>query len=520
MRRGREGFPARTSGVLMPLSCLPGSYGIGDLGREARQFIDWMREAGIRQWSLLPLNPTSFGNSPYQSPSAFAGNINYISPEILAEEKLLRPEELKAAASKAPSCQVDYGELFETRPKLLARAYERFVLQGGDKGQDYLQFCREHRGWLEDYAAFMAIKEKLRYLPWHQWPEDLACRREPEFSRCLDKWKKNVDFWKFTQFIFFRQWEQLRAYAGQYGIEIIGDMPFYVAHDSADVWSHRELFAVDPRSGRISMRAGVPADTFSDRDRSWGNPVYQWENHAKEGYGWFRQRIRISGKLYDGLRIDHVIAMQRFFGIRDGESSGAWYDGPDVGDYALSRAVQEEADRAGLFIIAEDLGQVPPGLRERLHEIGWPGMRVLQFAFMGRYGAKCDHLPFCFNRDMVIYTGTHDNTTLKTLLEARTDKELRYLQWWTGQKSRRELREALIREAYKSVADQVIIPIQDLLGLGDEARMCFPDNYEKSWRWRLADLSVLDKKLSLRLKRLAVLTGRYPEEDRFCDYLE
>lgn len=510
----------RVSGILTPLSCLPGPYGIGDLGKEARQFVDWMKRSGIRQWSLLPLNPTSYGNSPYQSPSAFAGNIYYISPELLEEDGLLSKEELEAAACREDDCRVDYGKLFAERPKLLFKAYERFIKKGGSEGQDYIRFCGEHQDWLEDYAAFMTIKEKMDHLPWQQWPEALAGRREPEFSAYLEQWKPNIDFWKFTQFVFFRQWDELRKYANKQEVEIIGDLPFYIAHDSADVWSHRELFAVDKKNGSVRMWAGVPADAFCDSDRNWGNPVYQWEAHEADGYQWFRRRIRISGRMYDGLRIDHVIAIRRFFGIRDGEKNGSWYDGPDMKEHKLSQAMQEEAKKAGMFIIAEDLGEVPPGLREHIREIGWSGMRVLQFAFTGKYGAKSDHLPFCHDRDMVIYTGTHDHPTLKTFLEKKTDKELRYLKWWTGKCGRSELRWALIEEAYKSVADQVIIPIQDILGLGDEARMVFSDDYERSWRWRLTDFAVLDDALARRLKRLAVLTGRCPaSSDAFADYL-
>lgn len=497
----------RQSGILLPISSLFGPYGIGDFGKEARLFVDWLKNAGIKNWSLLPLNPTSYGNSPYQSPSAFAGNIYYISPEQLMEDGLLNQRELAQAVEV--SGQVDYAKLFAERPKLLWKAYMRFQDGRGNEQKDYQRFCRGNRDWLDDYAAYMMIKEEMDYLPWTQWTEYLANRVEPEFSVYLGKRQEKIDFWRFTQFIFFKQWERLHAYANENGIGMIGDLPFYVAHDSADVWSHRYLFAVDPHSGSVTMRAGVPADEFGDCDRIWGNPVYRWENHEKDGYEWFRRRMRLCGRMYDALRIDHVLAIMQFFGIREGEKKGAWYDGPDMDKNKFSAALQREVQKAGILIIAEDLGQIPPGLRERLYDIGWLRMRVLQFAFTGIYGSKSDHLPFYYDKDMVIYTGTHDNPTLKSFLGDKTDKELRYMRQWTGKNSREDLRWALIEEAYKSVADHVIIPLQDFLGLGDEARVCFPDDYENSWKWRIKDSAVLSEALAYKIKKLAVLTGRY-----------
>ncbi len=510
----------RVSGILMPVSALPGAYGIGDFGEGARAFMDWLCQAGVRQWSLLPLNPTSYGNSPYQSPSAFAGNMNYISPEVLRQDGLLSQKELEEAAVPAGNAQVDYGVLFTERPKLLRKAYARFVKSGGDQKEPFQRFCQENRGWLDDYGAFMMIKEEMAYLPWQQWPGELAWRKEPGYSAYLKEHGEKIGFWKFVQFVFFEQWGRLRSYARQRGIEIIGDLPFYLAHDSADVWSHRELFAVDGKSGQVKMWAGVPADAFTDYDRSWGNPVYQWDLHEADGYQWFRQRIRMSGKMYDGLRIDHVIAVMRFFGIRDGEKKGKWYKGPDVRQCRLSDAINEEAKRSGLFVIAEDLGEVPAGLRERMRELGWAGMRVLQFAFTEKYDARSNHLPFFHEKDMVVYTSTHDHPTLKCYLENKTDAQLHYMQWWTGKSTKQELRWALIEEAYKSAARQVIIPLQDILGLGEEARMVLHEDYERSWKWRLTDIRLLNEALADKLKRISVLTGRYPAEHKeFLEYL-
>lgn len=515
-----EGQPERRAGVLLSISSLPGPGGIGGLGEPLRQFLDWMHRSGLRTLSLLPLGPTSFGNSPYQSPSAFAGNPYYISLQELYEEGLLSRDSLEAAEVQE-SGTVDYGLLYETRPQILKKAFCAFAGKGGLSREDYRAFCSASRDWLDDFAAYMAIKEAMGGQPWQMWPPELAHRREPAFSQWREENEEALEFWKFTQFVFFSQWERARAYANEKGIEVIGDMPFYVAADSADVWSRPELFAVDPETGKTEMWAGVPADDFSGCDRNWGNPVYNWKNHRADGYQWFRRRVRLCGRMYDVLRIDHVIAMMRYFGIRDGETAGDWYDGPEAEDCSFSHAVCQEAEAAGLSIIAEDLGKVPEGLRERLEENGWPGMRVLQFAFTGKYEAKSNHLPFYHRQDMVVYTGTHDNPTLKTFLEEKSSRNLRYMHWWTHTRTREELHGALLKEAYKSPANRAIIPLQDFLGLGGEAQMVYSEDYERSWKWRLSSLDALDWQLSRRLKRLAVLTGRCAAKDEaeFAMYL-
>lgn len=509
----------RKAGILLPVSALPGRYGIGDFGLEARKFIDWLVRAGVKQWSVLPLNPTSFGNSPYQSTSAFAGNINNISPDILVKEKLLKQEETEDFVENTG--QIDYGRLFERRPKLLRGVYDRFCQQGGQKSQNYLDFCKKYQKWLDDYAAFMALKEKMNYLQWWRWPSFLADKKEPEYSRYMDKLQYETGFWKFIQYEFFRQWNSLKEYADGNGIEIIGDMPFYIAPDSADVWSHRELFEFCNEKAGINVFAGVPADVFSGCDRNWGNPVYMWETHKNTDYEWFRQRINVCADMYDVLRIDHVIAIMKYYGIKDGEKRGKWYDGPDIGGKKLSDAICEEAEKSRLLIIAEDLGVIPPGLREMMHENGWAGTRVLQFAFTGKYGAQSNHLPFFYSHDMVVYTGTHDNPTLREFLSDKTEDELRYVKYWTGKNSLDELIWAIIGEAYKSVANQVIIPIQDILGLGREARMVFSDSYENSWKWRIKDINLLNIEIADRLKSLAVITGRYDVgKQEFFQYLK
>lgn len=496
----------RTAGILMPVSSLPGPYGIGDFGRSAELFIDWLSEGSVHCWSLLPLNATSYGNSPYQSPSAFAGNMNYIAPEILLSEGLLEPEELKDLECTTGS--VDYGRLFVERPCLLRKAFRRFADRGGLENCAYLDFCMENMFWLEEYANFMAIKEQMGYHPWWQWPKELADRRDQEYTRYLEQIKEDIEFWKFVQFEFFTQWHRVKKYANDKGIMIIGDMPFYVAPDSADVWSRKELFAVDTKMLKVEMWAGVPADAHCENDRNWGNPVYRWENHRSDDYQWFRERISICGGMYDILRLDHIIAMMRYFGIKDGETMGAWYDGPESIDRSFSEAICQEAEKKQLSIIVEDLGKIPPGLRDRIRQNEWSGMRVLQYAFTGAYGAGSDHLPFYHEKDMVIYTGTHDNPTLKEFLDQKTEEELRYMMWWTGKNTREELQWAMIEEAFKSPARYVIIPMQDILGLGQEARMVYQIDYERSWKWRMSDMSLLDGETACRLKKLAVLTGR------------
>lgn len=521
MRKKIKNDSERRLGVLVSMSSMPGEFGIGDFGRESRCLLDRLSECGIRTLSLLPTNSTGFGNSPYQSPSAFAGNINYISPQSLFEDGLLRREDLEKVRCSRRD-MVDYGQIFDTREPMLKKAYGAFVKGGGLQNEEYRKFCRISGGWLDDFAAYMAIKGTMNYRSWNQWPPELAGRKEPAYSCWLEEHREELEFWKFTQFIFFRQWGQWKEYANERGIEIIGDMPFYVAADSADVWSRPELFAVNPESGRIELWAGVPADDFSGSDRNWGNPVYNWNNHRKDDYAWFRKRIRMCGAMYDALRIDHVIAMMRYFGIKDGENKGKWYDGPETADNGFSRAICEEAEKSGLSIIAEDLGRVPDGLRERMEESGWPGMRILQFAFVGKYGAKSNHLPFCHQKEMVVYTGTHDNATLKEFLSQKTDKELEYMKWWTGKNTKEELQWALIEECCKSPANLAIIPIQDLLELGEEARMVYSDDYDRSWKWRLSGIEQLHEDVCRRIKKTAVLTGRCGVENDadFFQYLE
>lgn len=510
----------RKAGILFHISSMPGRYQIGDMGNEARQAIEWMKSAGITQWSILPTNPTSYGNSPYQAVCVFAGNYYFISPDLLAEDGLLKESDFEKEDFRSTE-SIDYGALFAGRPRLLKTAFRRFCKQGGTVGKDYQSFCENHAWWLDDFAAFMVCKERNAYQPWWNWSRELAFRIEPGYSQYMKKCQKEIDFWKFTQYEFFRQWSMLHKYANERDIKIIGDMPFYVAPDSADVWSHRELFELDSESGKTAVWSGVPADKYTNYDRNWGNPVYRWEIHRNTGYEWFRSRIRICAKMYDGLRIDHVIAVMRYFGIREGESKGRWYDGPDMGNPQLSEAISEEAQAAGLFIIAEDLGEVPSGLRRMLHQRGWPGMRILQYAFTGKYGAKSSHLPFLFTPDTVVYTGTHDNVTLKEFFEKKSEKELAYLTWWTKKSNKEELIWAMIEEAYKSSANQVMIPLQDILELGEEGRMVYTDECERSWLWRLKNISQLSQEAAGRLKALAVLTGRFPfEEKEFEQYLD
>jgi len=519
MKKIQESQPDRRGGVLLSITSLPSPYGIGDFGPELLRFIDKLQESGIRLLSLLPMNPIGFGNSPYQSHSANAWNIYLISPQVLYEEGLLTRKDLDAA-KEPKSSTVDYGRLFKTRPPMLSKAFRAFVKKGGLNRKDYRTFCAACSGWLDGFAAYMAIKAAMDYQPWWMWPAELARRQEPAYSQWLSQESENLELWRFTQFAFFSQWKRVKEYANAKGIEIIGDMPFYVAADSADVWLHPELFAVNPESGKTELWAGVPADNFSNSDRSWGNPTYNWKNHKADDYQWFRLRIRTCRRMYDALRIDHVIGMKRYFGIKEGQTVGIWYDGPEMEDHSFSDAICQEA--GGMSIIAEDLGKVPDGLRERMHEIGWAGMRVLEFAFTGKYMAKSNHLPFCHRQDMVVYTGTHDTPTLKEFLDKKTDQELRYMSWWTHTYTREGLHGALLEEAYKSPANRVIIPLQDLLGLGSEARMVFTDDYERSWKWRLPSLDAFDSSVCRRFKRLAVLTGRcaVKDEAEFEQYLE
>ncbi|MFY9620265.1 MAG: 4-alpha-glucanotransferase [Pyrinomonadaceae bacterium] len=480
--------PSRSSGILLHPTSLPGRYGIGDLGDEAYRFADFLIASGQSLWQVLPLGPTDEGGSPYSSYSAFAGNTLLISPEKLIEDGLLEQSDLVDVAMRETQ-HVDFDEARKTKNAFLRRAFKRFQAIDNALRQSLESFAQENASWLDDYALFQALKHANGGKAWLEWDRPLA-RREPEaLSRAHIELRAEIEAQKFFQYLFFKQWHALKTVCNQRGIRIIGDVPIFVAHDSADVWTNRDQFKLDEH-GRPTVVAGVPPDYFSDTGQFWGNPLYNWHRMRENGFAWWIDRLRASFQLFDLVRLDHFRGFAACWEIPAGETTaqnGQWVETPGRELFtAVRNALGEVA------IIAEDLGVITPDVVELRKEFGFPGMRVLQFAFSGEREKENVNLPENFDQDVVAYTGTHDNdTTVGWFNQLRvantTDAEktrefcLNYLQ-----SDGREINWDFIRAVLASVAGTTIIPLQDVLGLGSEARMNTPNTMNGNWRWRYA----------------------------------
>lgn len=467
----------RTSGILMPVSSLPSGYGIGSLGKEAYNFIDFLAEAGVGYWQVLPLNPTSYGDSPYQSPASLAGNPYFIDLEILSSEGLLTKDELKAAKHKSRG--VDYGHLFETRFDLLRSAHARFVARGGDKTREYLAFLDEKANWIYDYSLFMALKVYYNHRPFTEWSEkhknvSLARSEREHFSR-------DTAFFEWLQFEFYAEWQALLSYAHERGVGIIGDMPIYVAHDSMDVWQSPREFLLDEELNPVLV-AGCPPDDFSPDGQLWGNPIYNWEAMELDGFGWWKSRILSLSSLYDVIRIDHFRGFSGYYNIPYGDTTaerGRWDGAPGQKLFASLKASFPD-----IKIIAEDLGYITDDVRALLKFTDFPGMKMLQFAF---YNDDNEYLPRNYPTDnTVVYTGSHDNDTTRTWLRT-LDREARArLKKECPRKAGESGTTALVRLALGSRANLAIIPISDYMELyGKEHRINTPSVSEGNWCWRI-----------------------------------
>ncbi len=491
----------RASGVLLPVSSLPSKYGIGGFSKEAYTFVDQLKKAGQKYWQLLPIGPTGYGDSPYQSFSAFAGNPYFIDLDTLKEEGLLEPGEYEDAMSGADPRYVDYERLYRTRYPILRKAYRRFCQK---PEPDFDGFCRENRGWLEDYSLFMAIKEHFGQRSWDSWDEDIRLRR-PEALESYEKtYTEEIGFYRFLQYKVFAQWKRLKAYANQLGIEIIGDIPVYVAFDSADSWAHPELFQFDGEK-RPTQIAGCPPDAFAADGQLWGNPLYDWEYHEKTGFAWWIQRMKYCFTLYDVVRIDHFRGFDEYFSIPYGASTaagGCWRKGP--GTVFFDRIKEELGDAP---IIAEDLGYVTEGVRRLVKYAGYPSMKVIEFGFDSREGGN--YIPYTYDSNCVVYTGTHDNQTLQAWFDELPREEQQFAMDYLdmSEADRPQLHWKFIRLALGSVADTAIIPIQDYLGLGGEARMNRPSTLGQNWRWRLLPGEITDGLLE-KIARTVRVYGR------------
>ena len=470
----------RQSGVLMHISSLPGKYGIGSFGQSAYDFVDFLVRTKQRYWQILPLGTTSYGNSPYQSFSAFAGNTYFIDFDVLIEEGLLNEADVKGADFGDDPRKVDYAKIFDARRPIMEKAVARFLK--ADDLSDYESFVEQNAAWLEVFAEYMAIKEHFDNLAWTEWPDEAIRRREAaSLASYREKLADKLTYHRVTQYLFFKQWLRLKAYANEHHIEIVGDMPIYVAADSADVWAQPHFFKTDA-VGKPTCVAGCPPDEFSETGQLWGNPIYDWEAMDKDGYAWWIERLRESFKIYDIVRIDHFRGFESYWEVpadSDTSATGKWVKGPD---YKLFAAVKEAL--GDLNIIAEDLGFMTDEVIELRERTGFPGMKILQFAF--NPDDESIDSPHLAPNNSVMYTGTHDNNTVLGWYKDEIDDATRqYMAQYTNRKEYETVPHAMLRTIFSSVSFMAIATMQDLLELDSAARMNYPSTIGGNWTWRM-----------------------------------
>lgn len=466
----------RTCGILMPVFSLPSKYGIGTLGKEAKRFVDFLKKAGQSHWQILPLNPTNYGDSPYQSFSSFAGNPYFIDIEQLIHEKLLTESEADSFDFGDDPESVDYGKLYENRLNLLRLAFEKFV-----PSKDYERFCEENTYWLQDYALFMALKNANGDIPWYEWDKPLKNRETNSINKAKKDYQNDILFYEFVQFKFYEQWNELKEYANDNGISIIGDIPIYVAYDSCDVWTNPQQFLLD-EDLTPTVVAGCPPDAFSEEGQLWGNPIYNWKLMKQDGYSWWKKYLGSALKKYDTVRIDHFRGFESYYAIPYGDENaknGKWQKGPDI---ALFDALKEEFGE-DLPIIAEDLGYLTPAVLKMLKATGFPGMKVLQFAFDP--SLESNYLPHKFDRNCVVYTGTHDNDTILGWTTSASKPEVETAKLYSNCPNTFNLNWAMIKVALMSVADTCILTIGDIIGLDSSGRINTPSTLGDNWKWRI-----------------------------------
>lgn len=492
----------RKQGILMPISGIPSKYGIGTFGKESYRFIDFLEKAGCKLWQILPLGPTGYGDSPYQSFSTFAGNPYYIDLELLIEEGYLSAEECDSYNFGENEQYIDYEKLYFSRFEVLRLAWKRAMRRGLEQQQEYREFLWENGYWLEDYALYMAVKNHFGGVCFLEWEEDIRLRREEALARYRKELWQEVAFYKFQQYVFTKQWKALKEYANEKEIEIVGDIPIYVAFDSADTWANPRLFQLNEAGMPIGV-AGCPPDAFSETGQLWGNPLYDWEYHRATGYDWWMQRIAHCYKLYDVLRIDHFRGFDEYWFVPYGDETaenGRWEKGPGL---ALFETMKQRLGEQK--VIAEDLGFMTESVIELVEKTGFPNMKILQFAFEA--WEDNEYLPHNYNRNCVVYTGTHDNETTVGFLKEMPKKDIAFAKEYLNTKATKDLYWEIIRAAIASVADTAIIPMQDYLGLGNEARINTPSTLGDNWKWRL-DKNALSDELAEKIYYMAKLYGR------------
>lgn len=489
----------RNCGILMHITSLPSEYGIGTMGREAFNFVDFLKKSGQHYWQILPVGPTSYGDSPYQSFSSFAGNPLFIDLEALVEEELITKAECDEC-DFGDGERVNYEKQFNEKYELLRKACRRFFEK--DDVKDFGEFCKKESEWLDDYALFMSLKYANSQKPWYEWEKPLVAREENAIKAAKEKYKSDISYWQFIQYIFDNQYKKMFEYCHENGIEIIGDLPIYCAHDSADVWANPDVFMLDEDRNPIDV-AGCPPDYFSEDGQLWGNPIYNWQNLRNSGYTWWWKRIKKQYERYDVLRIDHFRAFDTYYAIPFGSKNarvGEWRNGPGREFFDTIRFACGD-----IRVIAEDLGDLFGSVKELLKWSGYPGLNVLQFAFNA--GSETDYLPHRHIQNSVVYTGTHDNDTTKGWLDSCTKADLKLAVDYMRLNKREGYVWGVIRTAYASPSDLAIIPMQDFLSLGSEARMNTPSTLGGNWEWRVTNEELTDA-LAKKINALAKLYFR------------
>lgn len=493
----------RSAGVLMHISSLPSPYGIGTMGDAAIKFVDFLEEAGQTYWQILPVCPTSYGDSPYQSFSSFAGNPYFIDLDYLCLDGLLTKEECSSYNWGSDETQVEYGILYENRYPLLKKAFARFKK---DEPEDFKEFCKKKADWLDNYALFMALKDANNGAAWFTWDDDLKFRKESALAKVKEEKAEDIAFWKMLQYLFFKQWNELKDYANEKGIKIIGDVPIYVAGDSADVWASPEQFYLDENLEMIDV-AGCPPDAFSADGQLWGNPLFRWDVMKKDGYTWWTKRVKAMSEIYDVIRIDHFRGFDSYYAIPGKDTNarnGEWREGPGMD---LFRTLEEKLGK--LNIIVEDLGFLTPSVIKMVKDSGFPGMKLVQFAFDTRDDG--DYLPHNYPVHSVVYTGTHDNDTILGWVCTAPKESIKFAKEYLRLTKAEGYNWGMMKGAWSSVSEMAIVTMQDLLDLGSEARMNTPSTLGTNWKWRAKEGQITDK-LAAKVCECMKIYGRMRKE--------
>ena len=493
----------RSSGILFHPTSLPGKYGIGTLGKEAYAFIDFLKKSRQKLWQIFPLGPTGYGDSPYQSFSSFAGNPYLIDFDLLIEAHLLSEEDLRDVFFGDNEEYIDYGAIYNQKYPLLRKAYENFKSSDNHEMRENLEhFKRENASWLNDYSLYISLKNHFNGLPWNEWAHDIKNREHGAMEHYKNELSDDIEYHNFIQFLFFKQWGDVKRYANENGIKIIGDIPIFVAADSSDAWANPEIFLFDEERKPVKV-AGVPPDYFSATGQLWGNPLYNWQKLKETNYSWWVERVRANLSTCDIIRIDHFRGFEAYWAVPYGDDTainGQWEPGPGID---LFNAIKSQLGE--LPIIAEDLGLMTQGVIDLREATGFPGMKILGFAFDS--GEENDYLPHTYTKNCVVYTGTHDNDTLIGWFQKAKEEDRQFARDYLNSRSDDEIHWNAIRGAWSSVANMAISPVQDFLGLGSEARINTPGVAAGNWQWRLRH-GVLTDELAERIAKLTRVYSR------------